>query len=93
VPITPDGRITFLQARDITAAGLTLTNCERNLNEALGKFYQNARVSSFPLPLTAKNYFLLGSVLTVAFTFRSSLTVIKPSSAGGLETGFRTTQR
>src|SRR6266481_5395807 len=48
VPITPDGRITFLQARDITAAGLTIDELRAKLDEALGKFYQNARVVIVP---------------------------------------------
>src|SRR6266705_3107525 len=33
VPITPDGRITFLQARDILAAGLTIDELRAKLDE------------------------------------------------------------
>src|SRR5947208_3425759 len=40
VPITPDGRITFLQARDVLADGLTIDELRTKLDAVLGKFYQ-----------------------------------------------------
>ncbi len=89
VPITPDGRITFLQARDITAAGLTIDELRAKLDEALGKFYQNARVVIVPAAIHSKKYFLLGSVANSGvYTFDRPLTVIEAiARAGGLETG------
>src|SRR5882672_5388873 len=89
VPITPDGRITFLQARDIMAAGLTIDELRAKLDEALGKFYQNARVVIVPAAIHSKKYFLLGSVVNSGvYTFDRPLTVIEAiARAGGLETG------
>jgi len=89
VPISPDGRITFLQARDIMAAGLTVDELRAKLDEALGKFYQNARVVIVPAAIHSKKYFLLGSVVNSGvFTFDRPLTVIEAiARAGGLETG------
>jgi protein involved in polysaccharide export with SLBB domain len=89
VPITPDGHITFLQARDITAAGLTIDELRAKLDEALGKFYQNPRVVVVPAAIHSKKYFLLGSVVNGGvYTFDRPLTVIEAiARAGGLETG------
>src|ERR1043166_7538975 len=39
VPVGPDGRITFLQAHDIMASGLTIDELREKFNEALGKYY------------------------------------------------------
>jgi protein involved in polysaccharide export with SLBB domain len=89
VPITPDGRITFLQARDVLADGLTIDELRAKLDEVLGKFYQNARVVIVPAAIHSKKYFLLGSVVNSGvYTFDRPLTVIEAiARAGGLETG------
>lgn len=89
VPISPDGKITFLQARDITATGLTVDELRAKLDEALGKFYQNARVVIIPAAIHSKKYFLLGSVVSSGvYTFDRPLTVIEAiARAGGLQTG------
>src|SRR5262245_56555537 len=60
VPISPDGRITFLQARDVMAAGLTVDELRTKLDETLGKFYQNPRVVIMPASIHSKKYFVLG---------------------------------
>jgi protein involved in polysaccharide export with SLBB domain len=89
VPITPDGRITFLQARDVLADGLTIDELRTKLDAVLGKFYQNARVVVVPAAIHSKKYFLLGSVVNSGvYTFDRPLTVIEAiARAGGLETG------
>jgi protein involved in polysaccharide export with SLBB domain len=89
VPISPDGRITFLQARDIPAAGLTVDELRAKLDEALGKFYENARAVVIPAAIHSKKYFLLGSVVNSGvYTFDRPLTVIEAiARAGGLQTG------
>ena len=48
VPIGPDGRLSFLQACDITAAGLTIDELRAKMDEALAKFYQNPRTIITP---------------------------------------------
>jgi protein involved in polysaccharide export with SLBB domain len=89
VPISPDGKITFLQARDITAAGLTVDELRARMEEALGKSYQNPRVVIIPAAINSKKYFLLGSVVNGGvYTFDRPLTVIEAiARAGGLQTG------
>src|SRR5207245_5889613 len=54
VPVGPDGRITFLQARDVTAIGLTVDELKAKLDEALSKFYQNPRTVITPVAYRSK---------------------------------------
>ena len=62
VPIGPDGRISFLQARDIMAAGLTIDELRAKMDEALAKFYQNPRTIITPAAFHSKKYIVLGAV-------------------------------
>jgi protein involved in polysaccharide export with SLBB domain len=89
VPIGPDGRISFLQARDIMAAGLTIDELRAKLDEALGKFYQNPHTIITPAAFRSKRYFVLGAVVNKGvFPFDRPLSVIEAiARAGGLETG------
>jgi protein involved in polysaccharide export with SLBB domain len=89
VPVGPDGRITFLQARDIQAAGLTIDEVREKLDEALGKFYQNPRVIIGPAAFHSKKYYVLGAVVgRGVYPLDRPLTVIEAlARAGGLETG------
>lgn len=88
VPVTPDGRITFLQAHEITAAGLTVDELRARINEVLAKFYENPRVVVVPT-IRSKKYILLGSVtIGGVYTFDRPLTIIEAiARAGGLQTG------
>ena len=63
VPIGPDGRISFLQARDIMAAGLTIDELRAKMDEALSKFYQNPRTIITPAAFHSKKYLVLGAVV------------------------------
>ncbi len=89
VPIGPDGRITFLQARDIMAAGLTIDELRGKLDGALSKYYQNPRTIVTPAAFHSKRYFMLGAVANKGvYTLDRPLTVIEAlARAGGLETG------
>jgi protein involved in polysaccharide export with SLBB domain len=89
VLIGPDGRITFLQARDIMAAGLTIDELRSKLDEALSRYYQNPRTIITPAAFRSKKYFVLGAVpLRGVFPLDRPLTVIEAlARAGGLETG------
>jgi len=89
VPIAPDGRVNFLQARDIMAAGLTVDELRGKIDEALSKYYQNPRTVVTPVTFHSKKYILLGSVATRGvFNFDRPLTIIEAiARAGGLETG------
>jgi protein involved in polysaccharide export with SLBB domain len=89
VPIGPDGRITFLQARDIQASGLTIDELRDKLDQALGKYYQNPRTTISPSAIRSKKYFVLGAVANKGvYNFDRPLTVIEACArAGGLQTG------
>ena len=89
VPITPDGRVTFLQAREVTAAGLTVDELRAKLDEELGKYYDHPRTIVIPAVINSKKYLVLGSVVTPGvYPFDRPLTVIEAiARAGGLQTG------
>src|SRR3954471_21476813 len=89
VPIGPDGKISFLQAQDITAAGLTIDELRAKLDSALGNFYQSPRTIITPLVFQSKKYFVMGAVVNKGvYPFDRPLTVIEAiARAGGLETG------
>lgn len=89
VPIGPDGRISFLQARDITAAGLTVDELRAKMDAALAKFYQNPHSIIVPVAFHSKKYIVLGAVANKGvYTFERPLRVIEAiARAGGLESG------
>ena len=89
VPISPDGRITFLQAREVMAAGMTIDELRMTLDTTLAKFYQNPRTVVLPAAINSKKYLVLGSVVNSGvFPFDRPMTVIEAiAKAGGLETG------
>ncbi|NOS71221.1 MAG: hypothetical protein HOP33_14975 [Verrucomicrobia bacterium] len=89
VPIGPDGRVTFLQAEDVMATGLTIDELRSKFDDALGKYYRNARTIITPSAYRSKKFFLLGSVVTKGvFPLDRPTTMIQAiAGAGGLETG------
>jgi len=89
VPIGPDGRVSFLQARDITATGLTIDELRAKMDGALSKYYQNPRTIITPLAFRSKKYYVLGAVVNKGvYTFDRPLSVIEAlARAGGIETG------
>lgn len=89
VPVGPDGRISFLQARGIMATGLTVDELRAKMDAALSKYYQNPRTIIVPVAFHSKKYIVLGAVANKGvYTFDRPLTVIEAlARAGGLETG------
>jgi protein involved in polysaccharide export with SLBB domain len=89
VPIGPDGRISFLQARDVMAAGLTVDELRAKLDEALGAYYQNPRTVVIPVLVKSKKFVMMGAVANRGvFVLDRPLTVIEAiARAGGLQTG------
>ena len=61
--VGPDGRITFLQARDIVASGLTVDELRAELEKALAKYVLAPKVVINPVAYRSKKYYLLGNVL------------------------------
>lgn len=92
VPIRPDGRLSFLEAQDVAAAGLTIDELRARLDETLGQFYQNPRTIITPVLLRSKKYYVLGAVPRVGvYALERPVTIVEAlAHAGGLETGLYT---
>jgi polysaccharide export outer membrane protein len=61
--IGPDGRMSFLQAHDFVAAGLTVDEMRTKLEAVLAKFHLAPRVIVVPTGFNSKKYFVLGNVV------------------------------
>lgn len=89
VPIGPDGRLTYLQARDIVAAGLSVDQLRTKLTTELRRYYKTARVVVTPFTFQSRKVYVLGKVVK-----KGAINLDRPMSllevvaeAGGLETG------
>ncbi len=89
VPIGPDGRISFLEARSVPVAGLTVDEMRARLDEVLAKSYKNTRTIVTPVEWRSKQYYLLGAVVDRgAYTLDRPLTIIEGvARARGIDTG------
>lgn len=92
VPIGPDGRISYLEAHDVVANGLTVDELRDRLDQELGKFRREPQVVVIPVAYNSKKYFVLGKV-----TQRGVFPLDRPTTlleavarARGLETGMST---
>ncbi|HET7626054.1 MAG TPA: polysaccharide biosynthesis/export family protein, partial [Verrucomicrobiae bacterium] len=63
VPIAPDGRVSYLEAQDILATGLTVDELRQKMDDELGKFRRVAHVIITPVAYRSKKYFVLGKVV------------------------------
>ena len=86
--IGPDGRISYLEAQNLMAAGLTVDEFRAELNRALGKFRNSPEIIVRPASYHSKRYYVLGAVVKKgAFPLGRPLTIIEAvSQAQGLET-------
>ncbi|MEO7297475.1 MAG: polysaccharide biosynthesis/export family protein [Verrucomicrobiota bacterium] len=89
VVVRPDGRISYLQAHDVVATGLTVEELRDKLNQELAKYYRSPRVLVAPVAFNSKKYYVLGKVMNKgAFTLDRPMTVLEAvARAQGLETG------
>ena len=87
VPVGPDGRISYLEAQNIMAAGLTIDEFRAALNGELGKFRNAPEVVVIPAEYRSKKYYVLGAVVKKgAFPLSRPMTIIEAvSEAQGLE--------
>lgn len=77
--VGPDGRINYLQARDVMASELTVEELRAKLETILLKFYRPPlRVIVIPQAYRSKKYYLLGSVTqTGVFPLDQPVTIIE----------------
>lgn len=89
VVVGPDGRVTYLQAENIMAAGLTIDELRTRFDEELGKYYRSPRTIITPVAYKSKKYFVLGAVANKGvFQLNRPTTIIEAiAQAGGLEIG------
>jgi protein involved in polysaccharide export with SLBB domain/capsular polysaccharide biosynthesis protein len=89
IAIGPDGKLTYLQARDIQAAGLSLDQLREKLGTELRRYYRNARVVVTPSAFQSRKVYVLGKVVKKgAINLDRPLTILEVvAEAGGLETG------
>ncbi|HEY1171310.1 MAG TPA: polysaccharide biosynthesis/export family protein [Verrucomicrobiae bacterium] len=87
--IGPDGRLSYLEAQNVMASGLTVDELRTKFDEELGKFRRSPRVIITPAAFHSKKYFVLGRVSQKGvFTLDRPVTVIEAiARARGFETG------
>jgi protein involved in polysaccharide export with SLBB domain len=89
--IGPDGRINYLYASGIQAAGLTVEELRKKISDALAPYYVGGAptIVVVPVSFSSKKYYMLGKVnVKGAFTLDRPLTLIEAvARAKGLETG------
>ena len=87
--IGPDGRVSYLQAENVMATGLTIDELRARFDAELGKYYRNPLTIITPVAYRSKRYIVLGAVTAGGvFPMDRPMTVIEAvARAGGLETG------
>ena len=87
VAIGPDGRISYLEAQDVMASGLTIDELRAKLDEALGQYRRAPHTIITPVAFKSKKYFMLGKVNTKGvFILDRPLTMLEAlARAHGLE--------
>lgn len=89
VLIGPDGRLSYLEATDVLADGLTVDELRARLDEELGKFHRSPRTIIVPTAYRSKKYYVLGKVVNKGvFSLERPTTILEAvARAQGLETG------
>ncbi|HEY3861994.1 MAG TPA: polysaccharide biosynthesis/export family protein [Verrucomicrobiae bacterium] len=89
VAIAPDGRVTYLEAQDIMASGLTIDELRDHMDKELGKYYRAPHTMITPVAFRSKRYYMLGKVmLKGAFILDRPITVLEAiARAKGFENG------
>jgi len=81
VPVGPDGRVSYLEAENVAAAGLTVDEFRVALNTALAQFRRSPEVVVTPAGYHSKKIYVMGSVVKKgAFTLDRPMTVIEALS-------------
>lgn len=86
--VAPDGRVGFLEAQNILAAGLTVDELRTNLDQELSKYRRSPRTVITPILYQSKKYYMLGKVVARGtYTLDRPITIVEAvARAHGLET-------
>jgi polysaccharide export outer membrane protein len=89
VSIGPDGRISYLEAQDVHADGLTIDELRAALDKELANYRRAPRTMITPVAFRSKRYYILGKVMTKGvYTLDRPMTVLEAiARAHGLENG------
>jgi protein involved in polysaccharide export with SLBB domain len=89
VSIGPDGRISYLEAQDVHAEGLTIDELRAALDKELANYRRAPRTMITPVAFRSKRYYILGKVMTKGvYTLDRPMTVLEAiARAHGLENG------
>jgi protein involved in polysaccharide export with SLBB domain/capsular polysaccharide biosynthesis protein len=87
--IGPDGRVSFLEAQDILATGLTIDELREKLDQELGKYRRAPRTLVTPVAFRSKKYYMLGKVAVKGvYTLDRPITALEAiARARGIENG------
>jgi protein involved in polysaccharide export with SLBB domain len=78
VAIGPDGRLSYLEAQDVLAAGATIDELRSRLDQELSKVRRAPRTLITPVTFKSKKYYMLGKVATKGvYTLDRPLTVLE----------------
>lgn len=89
VTVGPDGRVSFLEAHDVIASGLTVDGLRQAMDDALGQFRRSPRTIITPIAYRSKKYYVLGKVVQRGvYTLTRPTTVLEAlAQAKGIENG------
>ncbi len=87
--VGPDGRVSFLEAQDVLASGLTVDGLRQSMDGALSKYRRSPRTIIIPVGYHSKKYFVLGKVVQRGvYTLDKPTTVLEAlARAKGIENG------
>jgi protein involved in polysaccharide export with SLBB domain/capsular polysaccharide biosynthesis protein len=89
VPVGPDGCVSYLEAENIPAAGMTVDELRERLNNELGKYRRSPQAFVTPVAYRSKRYYMLGTVVQKGiFPLDRPITIIEAvARSRGFETG------
>ncbi|MGH7996131.1 MAG: polysaccharide biosynthesis/export family protein, partial [Opitutaceae bacterium] len=78
VVVGPDGRVSYLEAEDIVAEGLTVDQLRARIDQALARYRRAPQAMVAPVAFRSKKYYILGDVLQKgAFILDRPVTVVE----------------
>jgi protein involved in polysaccharide export with SLBB domain len=89
VTVGPDGRVSYLEAQDVLATGLTIDEFKTSLDKELAQYRRAPRTFVSPVAFRSKRYYMLGKVMTKGvYVLDRPITVLEAiARAHGLENG------
>lgn len=89
VTVGPDGRVSFLEAQDVLATGLTVDGLRDAIDHALSRYRRSPRTIITPVAYRSKKYYVLGKVVQRGvYTLDRPTTVLEAlARAKGIESG------